>query len=222
MSAIVDPDFFRPDPDRAIIVKGTIDEELVSELTLPILRLQAQPQSPITVIIDSRGGSVAAMEQLERLLRAKDIDGNGPCAIITVVTGRAMSAAADLLSAGDYAYAYPGSAIHCHGVRQPLDLPVTAETASFMAEWLRAGNDRYAFMLAQRCAQRFMLRFVSLRRDFDTIRKEAESEHGLEGDESNDQLDDLTCFVVALARRVSAKTSALTRGFMPEILIRIA
>lgn len=147
------------------------------------------------------------MEQLERFLRARDIDGNGPCALITVVTGKAMSAAADLLSAGDYAFAYPGAIVHCHGVRQPWDAPMTAETASSMAEWLRAGNDRYAFMLAQRCAQRFMLRFVSLRPEYPAIRESAMTRSA--NNQANIEFDDLACFVVALAGRVSERTTEL-------------
>jgi hypothetical protein len=195
-----------PDPYRSIAVRGEIDERLLAELTPEILRLQHEERSPITVIIDSRGGSVAVAEQLERLLRAKDIDGGDPCTLITVVAGRAMSAAADLLSTGDYAYAYPGSIVHCHGIRQPWDRDITAETASSIAEWLRSGNDQFAFTLAIRCAERFFLRFVSLRSEFPSIRENGRKDQHNEGAA---ELDDLMCFVIALTDRVSPRSSEL-------------
>ena len=46
------------------------------------------------------------MEALLLLLRLSNQDSSGPCRIITAVTSRAASAAADLLSSGDYALAY--------------------------------------------------------------------------------------------------------------------
>src|SRR4029077_4487517 len=89
---------FRIDPSRSIHVSGPIDRDLVSRLTPDILKLQSANRDPITVFIDSPGGNVVSMETILRLLRLSDQDSSGPCRIITAVTTRAASAAADLLS----------------------------------------------------------------------------------------------------------------------------
>src|SRR4051812_25661375 len=100
---------------------------MMDRLTPRIIGLQASSRGPITVYIDSRGGSVATAEAILRLLGESDQDINPPCWIITVAIGRAASAAADLLSSGNCALALPESTIFYHGVRQALDNPVTVE-----------------------------------------------------------------------------------------------
>ena len=107
---------------------------------------------------------------MSRLLKASDQDGSPACRIITVATGIAASAAADLLSDGNYALVYPETIIHFHGVRYSLDDPLTLEAASDMAESLKVGNEQYAFGLANRCILRFLLRFLGLRSEFDGFR----------------------------------------------------
>ena len=85
------PDY-RPNPSRAVYVHGVIEEGLIHRLTPTILQLQATSRDPITVYIDSKGGSTGAMETLLRLLGAPDHDGAPSCRIITVVTSRAARA----------------------------------------------------------------------------------------------------------------------------------
>ena len=92
---VPDPNF-RPNPARAIFVLGLIDQPLIERLTPQIVTLCSQNREPITVYIDSRGGSVASAESILRLLQSTDQDGASPCRLITVVTGHAASAAADL------------------------------------------------------------------------------------------------------------------------------
>jgi ATP-dependent protease ClpP protease subunit len=186
---------FRPNPSRAIHVRGTIDQSLIDAITPQILVLQHQSRAPITVYIDSRGGSTASAELLTRLLKSTDQDGSPPCWIITVATGRAASAAADLLSEGNYALVYLETIVHFHGIRYSLDDPLTLEAASFMAESLKVGNDQYAFTLARRCISRFLLRFLDLRSQFEAVRRQT----------PDDEFDDLACMQVLLSDRVSSE-----------------
>src|SRR5689334_18776689 len=91
---------------RCIHIDQAIDEELVKALTPQILLLRSESLSPITIAINSRGGSISAMETLVGLLTGPDQDGNiGKT--VAVVTERAYSAAAALLASSSYAIAYP-------------------------------------------------------------------------------------------------------------------
>ncbi|NOT26038.1 MAG: hypothetical protein HOP16_08035 [Acidobacteria bacterium] len=184
---------YRANPRRAIHISGVIDRELVSRITPELLTLQSASREPITVYIDSPGGNVASMEAILRLLRLSDQDASGPCRIITAVTTRAASAAADLLSSGDYALAYPTSAILYHGVRRQADAPLTAELTSLIGRVLRLSNDRYAMELAHKIEDRFSFRFMISRGEFDRIRTEA----------AKPQMSDLECFLEFIARRLS-------------------
>lgn len=103
---------FRPDPERGVFVNAPIDQDLLDRLTPRIVTLQSASRDPISVYIDSPGGSTLTASVLDRLLRASNQDFARPCRIITVVTSTAASAAADLLSSGDYAIAYQGSTVY--------------------------------------------------------------------------------------------------------------
>jgi hypothetical protein len=165
---------------------------MLDRLTPEIIRLQ-QIRDPITVYIDSRGGSVLHADALLRLLTAPSQDSATPCSIITVVTARASSAAADLLSSGHYALAYPHSIIHYHGVRTPTDEALTVEVASLMAKRLKLSNDYYAMSLARASNRRFFYRYVSLMGDFD----------GYRTTEGNPNLSGFDAFVGVLKQRLS-------------------
>jgi len=162
---VPDPNF-RPNPARAIYVLGLIDQTLVERVTPHIVSACDVSREPITVYIDSRGGSVASAETILRLLQSTDQDGSAACRIITVVTGHAASAAADLLSSGDYAIAHSESTILYHGVRTSLNDPLTMEVASVLSETLKLSNDRYATTLAKKSEIRFMSRYFALRPGF--------------------------------------------------------
>jgi ClpP class serine protease len=60
------------DPGRAIFVQGDMDEALVSALTPKIIALRKNPMKPITVFIDSPGGSVGVYKTLVGLLNLND------------------------------------------------------------------------------------------------------------------------------------------------------
>lgn len=168
------PDY-RPNPKRAVYVHGTIDQGLLDKLTPRILVLLAESRAPITVYIDSRGGIPFYVDSVLRLLRSPDQDGSPPCRVITVVTSRAASAAADMLSAGDYAIAYPETTILYHGVRTPVGSPVTAEYAAYLTESMKLDNDRFAMALATKSHMRFAFRYVALKSGFEDYRTQEHS-----------------------------------------------
>lgn len=184
---------FRPNPNRAIFVQGVIDQKMIDRLTPEIISLLNNSREPITIYIDSDGGVVLFMETILRLLNASDQDGIEPCGTVTVVTGRAASAAADLLSSGDYAIAYPGASILYHGVRVSQSVPLTTERTSLLIQYLRESNNTYATGLARKVVDRFMFRFVSSEEDFEGIRKDRE----------DPEMSDLDCFLALISDKLS-------------------
>jgi hypothetical protein len=136
-------------------------------------------------------------EVIRRLLTALDQSGSPTCRIITAVTGRAASAAADLLSFGDYAVAYPGSSVFYHGVRYTVDDPLTLEKASEFVESLRYRNDLFAMSLARRCVSRFVFRYATTQYLFHDFRTRS----------ANPSLTDLECFEGVIGERLSAPAS---------------
>jgi ATP-dependent protease ClpP protease subunit len=157
---------YRPNPNRAIYVQGEINQALIDRLTPEIISLKSLSFEAITVYIDSPGGNIALMETLLQLLTASDQDLNPSGKLVSVVTSRAGSAAADLLSYGDYALAYPGTSIVYHGSRFSHQLPLTTEYTSLLMQFLRETNDKYATKLAREIVDRFMFRFISAKNEF--------------------------------------------------------
>jgi hypothetical protein len=111
----------------------------------------------------------------------------------------AASAAADILSFGNYAVAFAESVIHFHGVRSLPEAPVTAEAASGLLQSLKIGNDRHARDLARRSHHRFIHRLLWFRQEFKAIR-------ALDG---NSNLSDLDCLLKIIESKISepAKTA---------------
>lgn len=190
---VPDPNF-RPNPNRAIFISGLIDQALVDRLTPTIMQLCADNRQPISVYIDSRGGSPQSAETILRLLKATNQDKEAGCHVVTIVTTRAASAAADLLSAGDYSIALPDTSILFHGVRTPpwSDL-VTVEQASSIADFLKLSNDRYAMTLARKSERRFMYLFFALRNQFPAYRTEV----------NKPNITPLECFIGLVREEIS-------------------
>ncbi len=187
---VPNPDY-RPNPKRAVFVHGEINRQLVQRLTPEIIRLQSESRDPITVYIDSEGGKVFYAESLLDLLAASDQDGAAPCRIITVATGLAASAAADLLCSGGYAIAQAGCTIFFHGVRRSGE-EITVAVASNIAESLRRTNERYAIALADKSVRRLGFRYAWMRSQFDTYRTRVSKQHS-----------DLECFIGLILERLS-------------------
>ncbi len=192
---------YRLNPDRAIYINGVISDDLLTQLAPKILSLQHESRDPISVYIDSPGGSPASMESILRLLHVTDQDRSDSCDIVTAVTGRADSAAADLLSSGDYAIAFPSTKILHHGVRRVERNPLTFESTSQLSELMRFYKDVYAMQLAQKTENRFSFRFVTARQKFDTLRQ-AKASPGL---------SELDCFLEVIEEELSSEAKLLWR-----------
>ena len=187
------PDY-RLNPFRAVHVSGVINADLVSEITPQILKLTTQDRNPISVFIDSPGGMIVSMEAILRLLKLSNQDGASPCRVITAVTTRAASAAADLLSSGDYAVAYPTSTILYHGLRRWETNALTQESTSMLANSLRLSNDVYAMQLARKIEDRFSFRFMASRSEFEAIRAKS----------GKPNMTDVDCFIELIDGKLSA------------------
>jgi ATP-dependent protease ClpP protease subunit len=165
-----------PDPNyrindaRSVFITGPINQELIDRLTPRIRTLRAENSQPISVYIDSIGGSTRLSAVLVGLLRCSGQDARSP-RIITVVTSSAHSAAADLLASGDYAIAYPEAVIHYHGTRRYFDEGITVEAAQSLADDLEQANALFAIRLAERSIERFMFLFLCERSGFPKVRE---------------------------------------------------
>jgi len=154
--------------ERAIFVQGNLDDDLVSNLTPKILSLRKKSRSPITVFIDSPGGSVTSAEIIRGLLKTPDQTGR-TCWVNTVVTGQACSAAADLLASGDYIISYPNAFIHFHGIRARAE-EITVEQAGYLQEELMSLNKSTAVRLAVTVFDRMLLNYLKVRAQLHLVR----------------------------------------------------
>lgn len=160
---------YRENPNRCVYVNGTINQELVDRLTPQIINLRHESSDPITVYIDSLGGFIESARTIMDLLHTPTQSGT-KCKVITVVTGTAASAAADLLVWGDTSIAYPNARIWFHGTRQSAGERVTAEDALLIAESLKRRNEGFALDLANAALARFFFRYINLRPEFKSLR----------------------------------------------------
>lgn len=157
---------YRENPARAVYIAGAIDQPLLDRLTPRINELRfIDAGKPITAYIDSPGGSIALAETIRDLIKSPTQDGKRS-RLITVVTGGAASAAADLLALGDYAIAYPHAEVLYHGSRQSLTSALTSEMASVLARNLEQTNEFFAVRLARRAFARFVLRITQFTDEF--------------------------------------------------------
>lgn len=174
-----------------------MSDELADAVISEVGKFRSESNDPITVLINSPGGDLRALEVIDGALRSGDQDGNFP-RIITVVSGDAKSAAANLLAYGDYAIAYLHSEIHFHGVRAS-EIRVTAEDAAGVTRQLGQINRKIANNLSQQMIGRFVHRYTILRPEFGKHKRKT----------SDDHLVELECFINCLRRRVGSKTSRL-------------
>jgi ATP-dependent protease ClpP protease subunit len=153
---------------RAIFVQGNLDDNLVANLTPKIVSLRKNSRSPITVFIDSPGGSVTSAEIIRGLLKTPDQMGR-TCWVNTVVTGQACSAGADLLASGDYIISYPNAYIHFHGIRARAE-EITVEQAGNLQEELMSLNKSTAVRLAVTVFDRMLLNYLKVRAQLHLMR----------------------------------------------------
>jgi len=94
---------------------------------------------------------------LRGLLTAPTPEGES-CRLVTVVTGLAASAAADLLALGEYAIAFSYADIVYHGTRQQTRDPITYELAALLASSIKEYNELFAQRLAMKVFERIVFR----------------------------------------------------------------
>jgi len=157
--------------ERSIFIDSEINDELVRGLIPRILHLRQVSNDPITIGINSLGGSLNSLNTLISLLTEASQTA-GECNIITVVTYRAYSAAANFLSLGNYAIAYKHSEILFHDVRYGEIGDVTSEKAKVASKRLRIANDEFALKLAHKVIYRLIWVYIDAFSKFDNIKKE--------------------------------------------------
>ena len=167
---------YRENFARSLFLTGKITQETAHALSPRIKELRAASGDPITLYIDSPGGSSAVAEGIRFLIKAPDQDGKR-CRLITVAIGTAASAAADLLALGDYAIAEPQADILYHGSRQVFEQVLTFEGATSVAANLQEANERLALRLARSSFRRIIWRVIQLK---DAIEKFRDGPEGLE------------------------------------------
>ena len=150
---------------RSIMIRDTIDDDLLKKITPEILLLRQQSDAAITVGLDSPGGSIPALESMLALLTGPTQDKKSG-QIITVATNRAFSAAASFLAFGTYAVALPHSKILFHDVRYGGMEDVTPTKARDAANALQDVNDSFALRLARRVIRRLIWVYIDLNSDF--------------------------------------------------------
>lgn len=153
---------------RSLLIDSSIDDELIRRITPQILALRQESNEPITIGIDSPGGSLASLDVLLGLLTGPNQDGEKG-EIITVATHRAYSAAANFLAFGTYAVALHHAQVLYHDVRFGGMEDVTSEKARVAAKSLQDANDMFALRLAHRVIQRLIWIYIDLRSNFEEI-----------------------------------------------------
>lgn len=155
------PDYnYRPNHKRAIFLTAELSDEFAARVLPEILALRSNGE-PITVYINSPGGSLPSLDTIHGALTCDDAD-NRTARIITVALGEAASAAATMLVLGDYAIVHPHSIVHFHGARYSDIGTMTMEHASSYASRLLTLNRSNAQKMARRSIGRVVRRYVQL------------------------------------------------------------
>lgn len=210
--------------DRAIFIDGPINDQLVRQLMPTILKLRQESSEPITVGIDSPGGSLSSMDSLLGLLKGPTQQRTGG-SIVTVATNRAYSAAANLLAFGNYALGLQHSRILCHDVRFNELEDVTPSMARDAAKSLQDENDRHALRLANQIIIRLVWVFIDRKQDFEATTKKFPKTHkryktslGKFADPvSGQHFVDIASFATTLFANLSKENETLINGVMDRL-----
>jgi ATP-dependent protease ClpP protease subunit len=209
---------------RSILIDGVIDEDMVKRLTPSILLLRQSGDAPITVGIDSTGGSLASLDVLLGLLTSPNQDGT-PGQTITVATHRAYSAAANFLAFGNYAVALAHSQVLYHDVRYGGMDDVTPEKARDAAKSLQDANDAFALRLAHRVIRRLVWIYLDLRKSFPEFKARYPKKHATYAEACANyapEVDayegvDLAGFAISLWAKLSSKNDVLIENVMNRL-----
>jgi len=204
-----DPDC-RENPNRCIRIFGEFTDELAERVLVDFAALRAQGNEPVTVYINSYGGSFRVLEIINGALNGRNQDGRG-VRIITVCYATAASAAANMLAFGDYAIAFPKASIYFHGVRR-LEDEITAEKAARLSREYLELNRSTANELAAKVFGRLVHRYMLLKEEAERILRRAKKK--------KETKNPLACFAECLCGKVGNRTSALVMRSVKVILDR--
>ncbi len=210
--------------ERSIIINEPIDDELVRKLTPLILSLRQKSNDPITIGIDSPGGSLGSLDTLLGLLTGPTQNEKSG-SIVTVVTNRAYSAAASFLAFGSYAVALKHSKILYHDVRYGGISDVTPEKARDAAKELQDANDVFSLKLANRIIKRLVWIYVDLSTEFEdtnkkfpkTYKKYSEVIHSFAPPIEGQHSVDLASFATCIFAKLSSQNDVLIRNVMQSL-----
>jgi ATP-dependent protease ClpP protease subunit len=194
VTSVHDDADFSSNPDRSLRVDDRLDEALLKRLMPEIIALVTRSREPITLFLDSPGGYHHVAEALLSILRwTVRGDRQTPCRIITVAAPKAESAAAGLLSAGDFAIASPRSKLLYHGGRWPVtDHGLTGEWER-AARRLPSFHEAAAAALARNSVHRFLFIVSACRSQFAQHR----------ADQGDPTPTDMDCFHAILREKLS-------------------
>ena len=219
-----DVDELSIDWKRSLMIDTVIDDDLVKRLAPKILALRQESTAPITVGIDSPGGSLASLDILLGLLTGPDQDGNKG-GVITVVTHRAYSAAANFLAFGNYSVALSHAQVLYHDVRFGGMEDVTPEKARDAAKSLQEANDAFSLRLAHRVIKRLIWIYIDLEARFEGVRSTFPTTYKNYSDRiaayapkvEGHKCVDLASFATALWAELSTSNDTLIRNVMDRL-----
>jgi ATP-dependent protease ClpP protease subunit len=213
-----------PNWERAVFVDGNLDDNLTRQLTPQILSLRQSLDEPITVGINSPGGSLSSLETLIGLLSGP-LSNTNRGHTITVATENAYSAAASLLASGTYAIALPHSEILFHDVRHGGMEDITPDAAKKAVSQLQNINDEFSVKLANRIFRRFVFNYIELKPLFSEIstnynavlQKYEEAVNNCDGKNTDDNGVDVASFATILEINLSRENANLVKNSIARL-----
>jgi hypothetical protein len=187
----------------------------VKKLAPTILKLRQENTEPITIGINSPGGSLDSLDILLGLLTGPNQNGKR-AKIITVATNSAYSAAANFLAFGDYSIALKHAKILYHDVRYSGIRDVTPAKALMAAKSLKDANDTFSLRLANKIVGRLVWIYMDLSPKFEETNKKFPRTHKkyevtlnsyaptIEGGFNFDMASFATCIFAKLSRENDA------------------
>jgi ATP-dependent Clp protease protease subunit len=99
--------------NRTILLNGDVTENVIERVVIQIQRMSQQsPKTPVTLIINSNGGSLYDSQAVVDAMRTTKTP------ITTIALGKAMSAGFNIFLAGDLRIVHENSILMCHSGSQ--------------------------------------------------------------------------------------------------------
>ena len=144
--------------ERIIMLQGDVDKTMASLITSQLLFLESQGDAPISLYINSNGGSVYDGLNIHSVMRYIKPP------VHTICCGMAASMGAFLLSAGDKRYALPDSTIMIHQVLSSTGTKQATDIEIHMRETMRL-KEKLTKYLAEYCKKSYQEVYDACERD---------------------------------------------------------